>query len=93
MIEEIIASEVAAVPDHASLNDLWNCLAYDPQGKLDGIGYGWTPAEAKAAAWITASGWVIGQARHLRAINRTVPMGWTFELYPPGNGPVFEFAQ
>ena len=86
VIEDLIATEVAGVPDPNDFRDFWECLAYDPTGELEGVGYGLTPAEAKAAAWVTACGWLVTiKTRHLRAIPRTVPTGWTFQVYPPGN--------
>jgi hypothetical protein len=57
VIAEMIAAEAAQVSDDTSLDDLWEARAYDPQGELQGIGYGYTAAEACAGAWIVACGW------------------------------------
>jgi hypothetical protein len=51
----------------------------------NGKDFGYTPAEARAGAWITA--W--WPECDLRAVPRVVPEGWTFEIYAPGKGPVF----
>jgi len=91
VIEDIIAADVAQVPDNTRLADLWTGEAFDPQGELEGIGYGWTPAEATAGAWIVACGWLDSvTTRNLRTIPRSVPEGWRFVVYPPGEGPVWE---
>jgi hypothetical protein len=52
---------------------------------LQGYGFGYTPAEARAGAWIT----VWWPECDLRAVPRVVPEGWNFEIYPPGEELVF----
>jgi hypothetical protein len=53
-IDAAIASIIANVADErGSPDDLWWAYAYDPQGEMKGIGTGWTPAEARALAWIS----------------------------------------
>jgi hypothetical protein len=69
----------------AGLNDLWSSIAYDPQGPFQGYGYGHTLTEARAGAWVTA--W--WPECDLCAVPRVVPEGWSFEIYPPGEGLVF----
>jgi hypothetical protein len=85
VVFEMIAAEAAQVPDHISLNDLWSSVARDPQGEFRGYGFGHAPAEARAAAWIT----VWWPECDLRAVPRIIPKGWAFEIYWPGEGPVF----
>jgi hypothetical protein len=85
VIFDMIAAEAAQVPDDTSLRDLWSSVAHDPQGKLRGYGFGHTPAEARAAAWITA--W--WPECDLRAIPRVIPKGWRFVIYSPGVEVVF----
>jgi hypothetical protein len=85
VIFDMIAAEAAQVPDDGSLDDLWSSVAFDPHGESEGYGFGHTPAEARAGAWIT----VWWPACDLRAVPRVVPEGWTFEIYAPGEGPVF----
>jgi hypothetical protein len=86
MIFDMIAAEAAGVPDRTSLDDLWSSMAFDPHGEWQGYGFGYTATEARAAAWIT----VWWPECDLRAVPRVVPEGWTFEMYAPGEGPVFE---
>lgn len=85
VIFDMIAAEAAQVPDDTSLNDLWSSVAFDRHGEFQGYGFGYTPAEARAGAWITA--WWL--ECDLRAVPRVVPEGWTFEIYSPGEEPVF----
>jgi hypothetical protein len=56
VIFDMIAAEATQVPDDTTLNDLWSSVALDRHGEFRG--YGHTPAEARAGAWITA--WVAG---------------------------------
>ena len=53
VIFDMIAAEAAQVPYDGSLDDLWSSVAYDPEGEFQGFGYGHTPNEARAGAWIT----------------------------------------
>jgi hypothetical protein len=85
VIFDMIAAEAAQVPDNGSLNDMWSIVAFDPHGEFCGYGFGYTPADALPGAWITA--W--WPERYLRAVPHVVPDGWTFEIYSPGEGPVF----
>ena len=85
VIFDMIAAEAAQVPDSFSLNDLWSSVALDSHGAFRGYGFGHTTSEARAAAWIT----VWWPERDLRAVPRLVPDDWTFEVYLPGDGPVF----
>jgi hypothetical protein len=85
VIFDMIAAEAAQVPEHTSLNDLWSSVAHDPQGQFQGYGYGHTPTEARAGAWIP----VWWPECDLRAVTRVVPEGWSFEIYPPSEGLVF----
>jgi hypothetical protein len=88
VIEDLIASDVAKVPDTTMPSEMFECLAFDPNGNLQGVGYGWTPEEAKAAAWICACGWLTTvPTRHLRGVSRAVPPGWTFEVAEPAEAP------
>lgn len=82
---DLIAADAAGVPEDTSLDDLWSSVALDSYGKFRGYGFGYTPAEARAGAWITA--W--WPECDLRAVPRIVPGRWTFQIYPPGEGPVF----
>jgi hypothetical protein len=63
---------------------LWEAFAYDHQGQWQAIGYGHTPAEACAVAWLHVCGWMDGDDRpdHLvfQDVPRHVPLGWYFEL-------------
>jgi hypothetical protein len=86
VVFDMIAAEVAQVPDDTSLDDLWSSVALDRHGEFRGYGFGHTPAEARAAAWITA--W--WPECDLRAVPSAVPEGWTFEIYSPGEAPVFQ---
>jgi hypothetical protein len=88
VIFDMIAAEAARVPDDTSLDELWSAVALDSYGEFRGYGFGYTPAEARAGAWITA--W--WPECDLRAVPRVVPEGWRFENYPPGEGPVFTRA-
>jgi len=88
VIFDMIAAEVAQEPDDTSLNDLWSSVALDRHGDSQGYGFGHTPAEARAGAWIT----VWWPESDLRAVPRIVPEGWRFEIYAPGEEPVFERA-
>jgi hypothetical protein len=66
--------EIRRKPD-----ELWWAYAYDPQGELQGIGTGWTPAEARALAWISV--WAEDDEswpRDWQAVPRHVPDGWYF---------------
>ncbi|MGC2462454.1 MAG: hypothetical protein WA446_16005 [Steroidobacteraceae bacterium] len=85
VIFDMIAAEAARVPDDTSLDELWSGVARDSDRTFRGYGFGHTPAEARAGAWITA--W--WPERDLRAVPRVVPEDWTFEIYSPGEGPVF----
>jgi hypothetical protein len=85
VIFDMIAAEAAQVPDDTSLSDLWSSVARDPKGEFRGYGFGYTPAEGRAAAWIT----VWWPECDLRAVPRIVPEDWTFDIYLPGEGPVF----
>jgi hypothetical protein len=62
--------------DTSKWEDMWEAVAYDAQGEFVCVGYGYTPAEARALAWITACGWMGG--RVLPQIPRRVPKGWDF---------------
>jgi hypothetical protein len=79
-IDAAIASIIANVPDERGApDDLWWAYAYDPQGEIKGIGTGWTPAEARALAWISV--WAEGDElwpRDWRTVPRHVPDGWYF---------------
>jgi hypothetical protein len=79
------AAEAAQVPDVTSLDNLWSSVALDRHGAFRGYGFGHTPAEARAGAWIT----VWWPECHLLAVPRVIPEDWTFEMYAPGEGPVF----
>ena len=59
--------------------------AIDPRGETQAYGLGLTPAEARAGAWIN----VWWEECDLRAVPRSVPEGWMFEIYPPGEGMLF----
>jgi hypothetical protein len=83
VIFDIIAAEAARVLDDTSLDDLWSSVALDSDGQFRGYGFGYTPAEVLAVAWITAR-WP-----ECDAVPRVVPEGWTFENYPPGEEPAF----
>ena len=85
VVFDMIAAEAAQVPDDTSLDELWSSVALDLAGEFRGYGFGHTPAEARAFAWVTA--W--WPECDLRAVPRVVPEGWTFEIYSPGEGPVF----
>ena len=85
VIFDMIAAEAARVPTDTNLDDLWSSVARDAYGQFQGYGFGYTPAEARAGAWITA--W--WPECDLRAVPRVLPEGWTFETYAPGEGPVF----
>ena len=85
VIFDIIAAEAARMPHDTSLDDLWSSVALDSDGQFQGYGFGYTPAEARASAWITA--W--WPECDLRAVPRVVPEGWCFETYPPGLVPAF----
>ena len=85
VIFDMIAAEAARVPADTNLDDLWSIVARDAYGQFQGYGFGYTPAEARAGAWITA--W--WPECDLRAVPRVLPEGWTFETYAPGEGPVF----
>jgi hypothetical protein len=85
VIFDMIAAEKRGVPDNSNLDELWASEAFDPQGEAQGYGFGHTPTEAKAGAWIT-TWW---PECELSEVPRDVPEGWTFALYAPGNGPVF----
>jgi hypothetical protein len=65
--------------DDGEWEDLWEASAYDAQGQFVCIGLGYTPAEARAMAWITACGWDGG--RVLPDIPRHVPKGWVFIVH------------
>jgi hypothetical protein len=39
-IDAVIADMLAYAPGDINFEDLWEALAYDPQGELQGIGYG-----------------------------------------------------
>ena len=56
-IEDLIAEEEGAAPPKNNFRELYECLACSPTDELEGVGYGLTPAEAKAVAWITACAW------------------------------------
>jgi hypothetical protein len=74
-----IVSINTTCPAIGTTNDLWWAYAYDPQGELQGIGTGWTPAEARALAWISV--WAEDDEscpRDWRAVPRHVPDGWYF---------------
>jgi hypothetical protein len=84
-ISAVISSVTSQVQDHSDLNDLWSSIALDSERQLRGYGFGHTPAEARASAWITA--WWPETA--LQDIPRVVPEGWSFEMCPPGYSEVF----
>jgi hypothetical protein len=79
-IETAIDSINARSPnDWGDVDDLWWAYAYDPQGKLQGVGTGWTLAEARALAWISV--WAEDDEpwpRDWRTVPRRVPEGWYF---------------
>ena len=56
VIFDMIAAEAARVPADTNLDDLWSSVAGDAYGQFQGYGFGYTPAEAQAGAWITAGG-------------------------------------
>jgi hypothetical protein len=89
VVFDTIASEAAQVPDDTNLDELWSSLAFDPEGELKGLGYGHSPEEARAGAWIN----VWWPECDLRAVPRVVPEGRTFEIYPPGEEPELEFER
>ena len=80
VVFDMIAAEAAQVPDRTSLDEFWSSIALAPAGEWQGYGFGHTPAEARAAAWIT----VWWPEWEVRAVPRIVPEGWTFEVYTPG---------
>jgi hypothetical protein len=82
VVFDMIAAEAAQVPCDDNLDELWSTMAYDPQGEFQGFGYGHTPEEARACAWVT----VWWPECELREVPRVVPEGWTFETYQPGEG-------
>src|SRR5262245_31919161 len=88
VVFDMIASDAAQVPDDTNLDELWSSEAFDPEGEWQGLGYGHSPEEARANAWISL--W--WPECDLRAVPRVVPEGWTFKIYPPGEEPetVFE---
>ena len=86
VIFDMIAAEAAKIPDSGSLTDMWSSVAFDSSGEFQGYGFGYTPAEARACAWIT----VWWPECDLRAVPRIVPEGWSFEVYPPGEEVLFE---
>ena len=83
VIFDMITQELTGAEPH-ELDELWTSVARDRQGEFRGCGFGLTPAEAHAGAWITA--W--WPELDLRAVPRTVEAGWSFELYPPGEPPI-----
>jgi hypothetical protein len=86
-IEDLIAVELGAARPEHDFADYWECCAYDQNGEQQGIGYDLTPATAKAAAWVTACGWLNPiPTWELRGISRTVPAGWTFEVTQTPDG-------
>ena len=85
VIFDMIAAEAAQVSCDESLDNFWWAEAIDPRGGTQAYGLGHTSAEARAGAWINV--WW-GEC-DLRAVPRYVPEGWMFEIYPPGEGPVF----
>ena len=86
VIFDMIAADAARVPDDTSLDDLWSSVAFDGHGEFRGYGFGHTPTEARAGAWITAW-WA---EFDLWTVPREVPEDWSFNAYPPGQKPVFE---
>ena len=84
VIFDMIAADASRVPDDTSLDDLWSSVAFAGHREFRGYGFGHTPTEARAGAWITA--W--WPECDLRAVPRAVPEGWAFEIYSPGEGPV-----
>jgi hypothetical protein len=89
VIFDMIAAEAAQMPDDTGLDDLWSSEAYDPQGEFQGYGYGHTPTEARAGAWITVWITVWWPDCDLRDVPRVVPEGWSFEIHPPGEAMIF----
>ena len=85
-IFDMIAASAAQGRDDTSLDDLWWSEAFDEHGESRSYGLGHTPAAARAGALINA--W--WPQCDLRAVPRVVPDGWTFEIYPPGEGPGFQ---
>ena len=88
VVFDMIAAEASQTPDNTSLDDLWSSFAFDRDGESRGCGFGHTPAEARAGAWLTA--W--WPECDLRAVPRVVPEGWTFDVYPPGAAPMWGVA-
>jgi hypothetical protein len=90
--EEIVAtlrSIEAGDARATSLDDMWSCLAYDEAGEWQGYGFGFTPADARAGAWINV---FVGEDYPPEDVALHVPPGWTFEVLEPGNSPVFEYV-
>ena len=83
VIFDMIAAEAAQVPDDTSLDES-SSVALDPVGRFRGYGLAILRPK-RAGAWIT----VWWPECDLRAVPRIVPEGWTFEIYSPGEGPVF----
>lgn len=74
--------------DHGSLDQLWSCLAYDEAGKWQGYGFGFTPPDARAGAWINV---FFDEGPYPPDdVPLHVPPGWTFELLEPGVRAVFK---
>jgi hypothetical protein len=92
VVFDTIAALAAQVPDDTggeNLEELWSSEAFDPEGEWRGLGYGHSPEEARAGAWIN----VWWPECDLRAVPRVVPEGWTFTIYPPGEEPEITFER
>lgn len=83
VVFDMIAVEATGTQNDFDFDDVWECLAFDRDEELQGMGCGDTPAEAAACAWIVACGWP--DKCDLRAVSRVVPDGWTFDVHEPGN--------
>jgi hypothetical protein len=79
-IDDVIEDMLAGEP-HDKDEPMWDALAYDPQGELQGVGYGYSLAEARALAWICACGWEGQLGFDWYGVPRIVPDGWYF--WPP----------
>jgi hypothetical protein len=51
-LRSIEAAVEAGKVDQTSLDELWSCLAYEGAGEWQGYGFGFTPSDARAGAWI-----------------------------------------
>jgi hypothetical protein len=82
VISEMLAAEPAGIRSD-NLDDLWSSEALDAWGQFQGYGFGRTPAEARASAWVT-TWW---PETDLNAVPRAVPPDWAFKICPPDERP------